>query len=75
MICIGITEKQGFYPGSGRIGLTALLLQTSGCPEPSISAEAVDLTKLVPAEPSSAPQPTEDTGAGDAATASDTATL
>ena len=38
-------------------------------------AEAVDLTKLVPAEPSSAPQPTEDTGAGDAATASDAATL
>ena len=34
-------------------------------------AEAVDLTKLVPAEPSSAPRPAEDTGAGDAAAATD----
>ena len=30
-------------------------------------AEAVDLSQLVPAEPSSAPRPTDDTGAGDAA--------
>ena len=32
-------------------------------------AEAVDLTKLVPAEPSSTPQPAEDTGTGNAAAA------
>ena len=34
-------------------------------------AKAVDLTQLVPAEPSSAPRPAEDAGAGDAAAATD----
>ena len=36
-------------------------------------SEQVDLTHLVPAEPSSAPQLAEDTRAGDAATATDDA--
>ena len=36
-------------------------------------AKAVDLTQLVPAEPSSAAQPAEDVGAGDTAAATDDA--
>ena len=60
----------GFRTGTSLASLRPEILMASGR-----IAEAVDLTKLVPAEPSSAPRPVEDTGAGDAAAATGAATI
>ena len=62
--------SHGFRTGTSLASLHPEIVMASGR-----IAEAVDLTKLVPAEPSLAPRPAEDTGAGDAAAATDAATI
>ena len=56
----------GFRTGTSLEGLRPEI-----CVASERISQAVDLTQLVPAEPSSAPRPAEDTGAGDAAAATD----
>ena len=52
-----------------RTGTSLESLRPEVCVASERISKAVYLTQLVPAEPSSAPQPAEDTGAGDAAAA------
>ena len=53
--------------GGFRTGTSLESLRPEVCVASERISKVVDLTQLVPAEPSSAPRPAEDTGAGDAA--------